>query len=70
MLNLQINDPELEQNLRQAYGNDNQSIIEAFSQFVKQQRIKQDITVSKEQAINAEVIELDEMVAPICARYK
>ena len=42
MLNLQINDPELEHDLMQTYGNSKQSVIDAFSQFIKQQKIIND----------------------------
>lgn len=70
MLNLQINDPELEQNLRQTYGDNNQSIINAFTQFVKQQKIMKDVSISQEQAIKGEVIELDTVIADICAKYE
>lgn len=49
MLNIQIDNPELEQYLKQAYGENSQSIARVFAEFVQQQRIKQDIGVSIEQ---------------------
>ncbi len=70
MLNLQINDPDLENNLRQTYGNNDQSIIDAFTQFVKQQKIKRDVTISKEQVEKGEIIELDKVIEDICAKYE
>jgi hypothetical protein len=70
MLNLQINDPELERNLIQTYGDNKQSIIEAFTQFIKNQNIKNDVTISKKQAINGEFIELDTVFDSICDKYK
>ena len=70
MLNLKIDDPELENSLRQAYGNNDQSIIDAFTQFVKQQKIKRDVTISKEQVGKGEIIELDKVIEDICAKYE
>lgn len=70
MLNLQINDPELERNLIQTYGDNKQSIIEAFTQFIKNQNIKNDVAISKKQAINGEFIELDTVFDSICDKYK
>ena len=70
MLNLQINDPELERNLIQTYGDNKQSIIEAFTQFIKNQNIKNDVAISKQQAINGEFIELDTVFDSICDKYK
>ena len=70
MLNLKIDDPELENSLRQAYGNNDQSIIDAFRQFVQLQKIKRDVAISKEQIKNGEVLDLDKVIDDICAKYK
>jgi len=59
MLNLQINDPELEDNLLQIYGNNKQSIIDAFSQFLQQQKIINDVIISKKQIISGDIIDID-----------
>jgi acyl-CoA hydrolase len=70
MLNLQINDIELEQYLKNTYGNNTQSITEAFTQFVKFQKIKRDVVISKEQAKNDQVIGLDKAIDDICEKYE
>jgi len=49
MLNIQIDNPELEENIKQTYGDDVQSMASAFGEFIKQQRIRQDIAVSIKQ---------------------
>jgi predicted transcriptional regulator len=46
-----------------------QSITDAFAQFIKQQRIKNDVIISKKQAINGDVVELDKVINDICAKY-
>jgi hypothetical protein len=69
MLTIQINNDELEQDILQTYGNNMQSITDAFAQFIKQQRIKNDVIISKKQAINGDVVELDKVINDICAKY-
>ncbi|MGR9117533.1 MAG: hypothetical protein ACU85E_17445 [Gammaproteobacteria bacterium] len=46
MLNIEIDNPELEANLKQLFGNNQQSIARAFAKFVLQQKIKQDVEMS------------------------
>ena len=46
MLNIEINNPELEESLNQLYGNNKQSLVNAFADFVLHRKIKQDIGVS------------------------
>ena len=70
MLNLQINDPELEHDLMQTYGNSKQSLIDAFSHFIKEKRIINDVVISKKQAINGEIIDIDEVFDSVCDKYK
>jgi hypothetical protein len=35
MLNIEINNPELEESLKQLYGNNKQSLVSAFADFVQ-----------------------------------
>jgi len=44
MLNIQIDNPELEKNIRQTYGDDSQLIANAFLEFIRQQGIKSRIS--------------------------
>ncbi len=70
MLNIQIDNPELEQSLKQTYGEDSQSIARAFAEFVQQQRIKQDIGVSIEQLEAGEGIPLSQAINEIRGSYE
>ena len=70
MLNLQINDPELEDNLLQIYGNNKQSIIDAFSQFLQQQKIINDVIISKKQIISGDIIDIDTAFDSVIDMYK
>jgi len=70
MLNLQIDDLELEQNIRQEYGDNKKLIINGFAQFVKQQRIKHDISISKKQVLNGETIEINKVFDDIFVKYE
>jgi deoxyadenosine/deoxycytidine kinase len=65
MLNIQIDNPELERNIRQTYGEDTRSLAKAFAEFVQQQRIKQDIGVSIEQLDAGEEVPLEQAIADI-----
>jgi len=46
MLNIEIDNPELEESLKQLYGTNKQSLANAFADFVQQSKIKQDIGIS------------------------
>jgi len=70
MLNIQINNPELEKNIKQTYGDDVQSIANAFGEFIKQQRIRQDIAVSIKQLDAGEGIPLAEVMEGIRSKYE
>jgi len=70
MLNIQINNPELEENIKQTYGDDMQSIANAFGEFIKQQRIRQDIAVSIKQLDAGEGIAMAEVMEGIRSEYE
>jgi len=70
MLNIHIDNPELEQNIKQTYGEDTGSIAKAFLEFIQQQKIKQDIGVSIEQLDAEEGIPLDDVMKDVRARYE
>lgn len=61
MLNIHIDNPELEQSIKQAYGEDTKSIANAFFEFIQQQKIKQDIGISIEQLDAGESISLGDV---------
>ena len=70
MLNIRIDDPELEQSLKQTFGEDTRSIARAFSRFIQQQKIQQDISVSIEQLEAGESSVLADVVKDIRAKYE
>ena len=70
MLRIQIDNPELEKNIRQIYGEDSQLIAKAFVAFIKQQRIRQDIGVSIKQLDAGESVPLAEVMEGIRGKYE
>ena len=70
MLNIQIDNPELEKNIRQTYGDDSQSIANAFLEFIRQQSIKQDIGISIKQLDAGEGLPLTQVMEGIRSKYE
>ncbi len=70
MLNIRIDNPELEKSIKQTYGEDTVGIASAFSEFIQQQKIKQDIGVSVEQLGAGEGIALGNVMKDIRAKYE
>jgi len=70
MLNIHIDNPELEQNIKQTYGEDTGFIAKAFFEFIQQQKTKQDIGVSIEQLDAEEGMPLDDVMKDVRARYE
>jgi len=62
MLNIRIDNSELEKTLKQCFGNDNQSILNAFLKFVQQEKIKRDVGVSIEQLNAGEGVPLRQVM--------
>jgi len=70
MLNIHIDNPELEKDIKQTYGDDTRSIASAFFEFIRQQKIKQDIGVSIEQLESGEGISLGDVMKDIRSKYE
>ena len=70
MLNIEIDNPELEANLQQLFGNNQQSIANAFAEFVQQRKIKQDIGVSIKQLDAGEGVPLSQVMQSIRQPYE
>jgi len=70
MLNIRIEDPEIEKNIRQTCGDDPDAIARAFFDFVKQQKIKQDIGISIEEIADGKGILLSEVIRDISGKYE
>jgi hypothetical protein len=70
MLNIEINNSELEENLKQLYGNNKQSIVTAFADFVQQRKIKQDIGISISQLDAGEALPLQDVMQALRKKYE
>ena len=70
MLNIEIDNPELEASLQQLFGNNPQSIANAFAEFVQQHKIKQDIGVSIKQLDAGEGVPLLQVMQRIRQKYE
>jgi hypothetical protein len=70
MLTINIDNPELEQSIKQAYGDDKQTLANAFMEFIQQKRIKQDIDISIQQLDAGEGIPMEDVMKDIKAKYE
>jgi len=70
MLNIQIDNPDLEKNIRQIYGNNPQLISNDFLTFIKQKSIKNDIGVSIKQLDAGEGLPLTKVIKDIRSKYE
>ena len=70
MLNIEINNPELEESLKQPYGNNKQSLVTAFADFVQQRKIKQDIGISISQLDAGEAMPLQDVMQALRKTYE
>jgi len=70
MLNIQINNPDLERSLKQVYGNNTESMAQAFLQFLQQQEIQRDISISIRQLDAGEGIPLGNVIQDIRSKYE
>ena len=70
MIHIQIDNPELEKNIKKLYGENSQSIANDFIKFIQQQKIQQDVGVSIQQLEKGKSIPLDEVMSSIRAKYE
>lgn len=70
MINLQIDNKELEEQLLRRFGQDTESIARAFLEFLRQERIREDIEVSVSQFEAGEGTPLRAVMQEIRAKYE
>ncbi|WP_445768330.1 hypothetical protein [Rheinheimera sp.] len=70
MLNIQIDNPALEADLKQTFGDNPQSVARAFAEFVQAKRISDDIRVSVAQLEQGQVLDAVDVFNSIRARYE
>ncbi len=70
MINLQINNPELEKTIQQTFGNDNESLVLAFAEFLHKKKIQKDIQVSIQQLEQNKALTLERAFEQVRSRYE
>lgn len=70
LLNLQIDNKELEEQLLKQFGGDTESIARAFLEFLREERIREDIGVSVSQLEAGEGVPLRAVMQEIRAKYE
>jgi hypothetical protein len=70
MLSIQIDNPELEAELKQAFGSDPQSVVKAFADFVQVRRLADDIQTSIAELEQDKALKSADVFTSIRARYE
>ena len=70
MLTINIDNHDLEQNIKQTFGDNQSTMIEAFVEFIQQQKVKSDIGISIKQLDNGEGISLKETMNDLRSKYE
>jgi hypothetical protein len=70
MINITIDNPDIEQILKQVYGNNHSRLIKEFSQFIQCTEIKDDIGISIQQLEQGEGIKLTDAFSRIKQNYE
>ncbi|MDP5151561.1 hypothetical protein [Rheinheimera baltica] len=70
MINIQIDNPALEADLKQAFGDNPQSVAHAFAEFVQAKRIGDDIKVSLSQLEQGQALNSADVFNSIRAGYE
>lgn len=65
MLNIRIDNPELEKNLKQYFGDDSQTFANAFLKFLQQEKIKRYVSISIKQLDAGEDLPLSQVILGI-----
>ncbi len=70
MLNIEIDNPEIENSIKQLYGENTVTITNAFVEFIKQQKNKYDIGISIKELDQGESIDIATVVEEISSKYE
>ena len=70
MLSIHIDNPVLEAELKQAFGDNPQSVARAFAEFIQAKKISDDINISIAQLEQGQAIRSSEVFNSIRARYE
>ncbi len=70
MLSIQIDNPELEADLKQTFGSDPQSVVKAFTEFVQARKLADDIQASITELEQGRALKSPDVFNSIRARYE
>lgn len=70
MLNIEIDNPEIENNLKEIFGDNSATIAKAFIEFIQQQKNKQDIGISIKELDDGKGIDLADVIEEIASKYE
>ena len=70
MIKIEINNPDLEREIRQSFGENTQSLVMAFAEFLRQRQVREDIVISMTQLDEGEGISMDRAIAEIREKYE
>jgi len=70
MLTIEIDNPELEENLKQTYGDDNQSVKQAFIDFLQTQQVKQDVAIAMNEFSQDKALPMSTVFETIRVQYQ
>ncbi len=69
MLSIQLNNPELESFIQNEYRGDESTLMQQFVEFLRFQKIKNEVKTSIEELDRDEFIEIDEAFEMAAAKY-
>lgn len=70
MLNIQIDNPDIEEDLKRAYGEDKSRLNQLFTEFLLEKRIKSDIEQSLRDIESGQVVSLQEVMQEVRSIYE
>lgn len=69
MLTIQIDNPEIEQDLKRAYGEDSANVSQLFAEFLLEKRLKSDIAQSLSEIEKGQIFSLQEVIQEARSKY-
>jgi methionine synthase II (cobalamin-independent) len=70
MLSIQIDNPALEADLKQTFGDNPQSVARAFAEFIQAKKVSNDINISLAQLEQGQAVNFSEVFNSIRAKYE
>lgn len=70
MLTIQIDNPEIEQDLKRAYGEDSATLSQLFAEFLLEKRVKSDLEQSLHDIEKGRVFSLQDVIQEARSKYE